>query len=387
MRMKPLDFGRVGRAYLMSIAIWSSLSLLTGWQYRIFDQQLNIHSTLLQMVLLAESRGFAYALLTPPIFYFVYRYGGRMKHSSGRVWCVYGAGLCVFMILYSCIRWLVLPPWDPILQMYVPRSKYGPFEVIRAGFADQITIYIALIVAAHAYEYFERIRKQELERTEFQRALAASELQALKMQLHPHFLFNTLHGIATLIDSDQKNAKTMIIKLSALLRKSLGEDTPDLIPLRNELQFAREYLDLEKIRFGTRLKITESIESGTENALVPHFVLQPLVENAIRHGAARSREGGWIEVSSQTHVGTIELTIRNSIHGAHSPGVGLGIRNTEARLRCLYAEDASFSFSVHAGVATATVLLPMLNSEEHVLPQTLVRECLESHNNDACTSC
>src|SRR5215471_1148727 len=287
--MKSLDFRRVVRAYLMSIAIWCSLSLLTGWQYRIFDQQLNIHSTLLQMVLLAESRGFAYALLTPPIFYVIYRHSNSMKHSSWRVWCVYSVGLSVFMILYSCIRWLVLPPWDAILQMYVPRSKYGPFEVIRAGFADQITIYIALIVAAHAYEYFERIRKQELERSEFQRALAASELQALKMQLHPHFLFNTLHGIATLVDSDQKNAKTMIIKLSALLRKTLGEDTPDLIPLRNELQFAREYLDLEKIRFGTRLTINESIEPGTEDALVPHFILQPLIENAIRHGAARAR--------------------------------------------------------------------------------------------------
>lgn len=365
--MKPLASRQIGRAYLISIGIWCTLSLLVGWQYRIFDQQLNIHSTFLQMELLAESRGFAYALLTPPIFYLIRRYGAGIKHSSWRVWAGYCVGLGPFMLLYACIRWLVLPPWDAILQMYVPRSKYGPFEVIYSGFADQISTYIAIIVAAHAYEYFERIRKQELERSEFQRALAASELQALKMQLHPHFLFNTLHGIATLIDSDQKSAKAMIVKVSALLRKTLSEDTPDLIPLRDELQFATEYLNLEKIRLGPRLTFMESMAPGTEGMLVPHFILQPLVENAVRHGAARSRDGGWIEITARAHEGTLELTIRNNVHDAHDAGAGVGIRNTEARLRCLYADDASFSFGLHAGVATSTVSLPMLNSDEHAL--------------------
>lgn len=97
---------QVARAYLLSIGIWCSLSLLTGWQYRIFDEQLNIHSTLRQMIALAESRGFAYALLSPPIFLLVRRHGGRIRCSAWYVWSVYAAALGPFMVLYACIRWL-----------------------------------------------------------------------------------------------------------------------------------------------------------------------------------------------------------------------------------------------------------------------------------------
>src|ERR1035438_10818355 len=102
-------------------------------------------------------------------------------------------------------------------------------------------IYIAIVVAAHGYEYLKCLRKEERERYEYQQALAASELQALKMQLHPHFLFNTLHGIATLVDSDPNTAKAMIVKLSSLLRKALDRDGSDLVPFGDELSFATEY--------------------------------------------------------------------------------------------------------------------------------------------------
>jgi hypothetical protein len=119
------------------------------------------------------------------------------------------------MLLSACFRWVALPPWDGVLQKYVPRTAPGPLELIHQGFADQITIYIAIVVAAHACQYFERLRKEEMEKHDFQRALAASELQALKMQLHPHFLFDKLHGISTLIDTDRASAKARVFRLSA----------------------------------------------------------------------------------------------------------------------------------------------------------------------------
>jgi len=176
------------------------------------------------MLRLAEARGFAFALLTPPMFYIVRRYIRRAK-NLGQYLLACAAGVAPFMILYACIRWVILPPWSAALQRYVPRAGHSPMELIREGFADQITIYIAILVAAHAYEYFERARKQEMERYEYQQALAASELQALKMQLHPHFLFNTLHGISTLVDSDRDSAKAMIVKLSSLLRLNAFQET------------------------------------------------------------------------------------------------------------------------------------------------------------------
>jgi hypothetical protein len=357
-----VTFRPIVRAYTVSIGMWSALSLLTGWNYRIFDEGLNIHSTLGDMLLLAESRGFAYALLTPPIFYLTRRYMRRPRDRFRYV-LFYCLGLVPFMLLYACIRWAVLPPWDVALQQYVPRTSHGPLDLIYSSFADQITMYIAIVLAAHAYQYFEKIRKQDLERYEFQRALAASELQALKMQLHPHFLFNTLHGISTLIDTDQASAKEMVVKLSSLLRSTLEHNGSDLIPLREELAFIHEYLDLETMRLGERLTITWTIDPATQQTLVPQLILQPLVENAVRHGIACSRNGGWLEISSRKRGGALELCIRNSLGGKRTSGIGVGQKNTDARLRYLYSDEAKFSFvETTDHVAVATIVLPALGA-------------------------
>lgn len=358
--MRAGTYRAVLRAYAISIGMWCGISLLTGWQYRIFDRGLNIHSSLLDMLLLAGSRGFAFAMLTPPIFYFARRSTSEVRNRARYV-LLYSVGVIPFMLLYACIRWAVLPPWDGALQQYVPRSQHGPLELIHTGFADQITIYIAIVVAAHAYQYFEKVRKQDLERYEFQRALAASELQALKMQLHPHFLFNTLHGISTLIDTDQVTAKAMVVKLSTLLRRTLEHNGSDLIPLSEELKFIREYLDIENMRLGARLLVSWSIDPSTQQTLVPQLILQPLVENAIRHGIACSRDGGWLEVTSRKRGPSLELCIRNSVGNKRTAGIGVGLKNTEARLRNLYSDEASFSFVENEDcTATATVMLPAL---------------------------
>jgi two-component system, LytTR family, sensor kinase len=361
--MKLEDFRPMVRAYGLSIVVWCGLSLLMGVQYRVFDKAMNIHSSLFEMLLLAESRGFSFALLTPPIFYLAHRSigGARNRFQYLLVYCL---GVAPFMLLYACIRWTILPPWDAVLQQYVPRTKHGPLELIHSGFADQITMYIAIVAAAHAYWYFEKLRKQEMETIEFQRALAASELQALKMQLHPHFLFNTLHGISTLIDTDQACAKEMVVKLSGLLRGTLEHSSSDLIPLSEELKFVREYLDLEAMRLGTRLNVEWSIDPDTRPALVPQLILQPLVENAVRHGIACSRDGGWVEIAAKKRARTLELGIRNSIGGKRTPGLGVGLRNTEARLRYLYTDEATFTFAeTDDHTATATLRLPALGCD------------------------
>lgn len=361
--MKVKEFRPVARAYGLSIAVWCGLSLLTGVQYRVFDKEMNINSSLLDMLLLAESRGFSFALLTPPIFYLARRSIGGARNRF-RYLLVYCLGVGPFMVLYACIRWAILPPWDAALQQYVPRTKHGPLELIHSGFADQITMYIAIVAAAHAYWYLEKLRKQEMENVEFQRALAASELQALKMQLHPHFLFNTLHGISTLIDTDQANAKDMVVKLSSLLRSTLEHSSSDLTPLSEELKFVREYLDLEAMRLGTRLKVEWSINADTRPALVPQLILQPLVENAVRHGIACSRDGGWVEIAAKKRGRTLELVIRNSIAGKRTPGLGVGLRNTEARLRYLYSDEVTFTFvETDDHTATATLRLPALGCD------------------------
>ena len=359
MATMPVGLRTIIRAYVVSIGIWCSLSVLTGWQYHIFEQEMNVRSSLCDMILLAESRGLSFALLTPPIFFFVRSCSSRDRLSLRylSIWCL---GVVPFMILYAVIRWLVFPLWNVAQQQYVPRLQTNPFALIRSEFADQITMYIAIVVAAHAYEYFARIRKQGVERSQYQQALAASELHALKMQLHPHFLFNTLHGITRLVDSDPRKAKEVVIRLSGLLRKVLESSGSDVIPLREELRFVREYLELEMVRVAERPVVEWSIAQGTETMLVPPLVLQPLIENAVRYGVGSSPGKSWINISSQKNGNFLELRICNTVGARMSAGTGVGLRNTRARLAHLYAGEATFRFSVEDQVATATLVLPHL---------------------------
>ena len=321
----------------------------------------------------AGARAFALALWTPPIFFLVKKY---LRFSTNRVRyaLLWGLGAVPFVLLHTAIAWLVIPP-------YVSRSLQSWLEIVRSAFADDTFVYIAIVVAAHGYEYLKCLRKEERERFEYQQALAASELQALKMQLHPHFLFNTLHGIATLIETDARSAKAMIIRLSNLLRTALDRGSSDLIPLESELKFAREYLDLEKMRFGSRLKVDWLVASETLPFLVPQMILQPLAENAVRHGIASSREPGWIEVAATVSHGRLKVQVRNSAGSKTSNGTGVGLRNVEARLKYLYSGDASLHFNMADNcMATATLTFPALNSQPPGVQVQQLQSVLEEND-------
>jgi two-component system, LytTR family, sensor kinase len=357
--MKSSFLRAAARAYAMSIAFWFWFAFLMGWQYGVLDWH-HLWSSLVRLLGMAGVRGFALALWTPPIFYLVGKYLRRSKNRTRYVLlCVLGA--VPFVLLHSAI-WALIPQYDVEQQKYVERSFHFFLDIIRTGFADQIFIYAAIVVAAHAYEYLKRLRTEERERYEYQQALVASELQALKMQLHPHFLFNTLHGIATLVDDDSKSARAMIVKLSNLLRAALDSDSPDLVSLEDELKFAREYLDLEKMRFGSRLKIDWQVDPAAHGLLVPQMILQPLVENAIRHGVS-TREGGWVVVEAAQKNGVLEIHVRNSVGDKTPSGTGVGLRNTEARLKYLYSGEAGLHLTVSDDhTATASLTIPALQS-------------------------
>jgi len=342
------------RAYLLSIAFWYGMSFLMGLQYKPLDRH-NLWFSFLDLLVQAGVRAFALALWTPPIFYLAEK---CVSYSANRFRYVllWGLGAAPFVLLHLAILCLVIPP-------YVSRSFQAWLEIVRTSFADDTLVYIAMVVAAHAYVYLKRVGRQEAEKYEYQQALAASELQALKMQLQPHFLFNTLHGIATLADEDPKTAKAMIIKLSNLLRAALERDSSDLIPLESELKFAREYLDLQKMRFGSRLKIEWAVAPETYQLLVPQMILQPLVENAVQYGIAPLREGGWLEVATDAENGILNIRVRNSAGGKPSNGTGVGLRNVEARLKYLYSGEASLHLAIAEDrTVTASLALPTLNS-------------------------
>jgi hypothetical protein len=364
---------KIGRAYLWSILLWAWFAPLMAAQEKMRALEDGTNLPFSKFLLIASAWCMTAALLAPPVFFIVRRYPVARPFYAKRV-VGYVLGTIPYLVLSVCIRSALLPPDDPATARYFARFLEGVRENAIL-FAVQTWDYLVVVVAAHAYEYFTRVRNQQLQHAKLQQALAESELHALKSQLHPHFLFNTLHGISTLVDVDKTRAKSMVLKLSNLLRAAIQDGTSDLIPLDEELRFAKEYLDIEKMRLEDRLEVSWKIAPGTGRVLVPSLILQPLVENAIVHGAACSREGGWIEISAEKREGQMELSVRNSVRGKGAAGSGLGLQNTKARLSHLFADEASFAFGISdEGIASATMVFPalgMATAEETDGPRAL----------------
>jgi LytS/YehU family sensor histidine kinase len=210
---------------------------------------------------------------------------------------------------------------------------------------DIFAIYLPIVVIAHAVLYYTRYREKEVRAAHLQAQLSDAKLLALKSQLQPHFLFNTLHSISSLMLRDVRLADTMIARLSDLLRMSLEDEGQHLISLKRELDFAQTYLDIEKIRFGERLTFFFDVPPETLDLLVPHFLLQPLVENSIKHGLSKRSSGGEITVSARVARDTLLLCVRDNGSGRAPTGAtgplnsGIGLRGTRERLRTLYGDD------------------------------------------------
>jgi two-component system, LytTR family, sensor kinase len=351
---------RISRAYFWSVLFWMSLAFLAAGEDKVRIWERGLHTSYCTALLVDGAFLLTAALLTPPVFAIVHRYPISKPIRFGRV-AGYVLGSALYIVACVCINWILLPPWNSPAQRFEPRSLHGLVTGFYS-FAVMIWNYIIVLAAAHAYEYFKRARDQELE---LQHALATSELQALKSQLHPHFLFNTLQGISALIDTEKERAKTMVLKVSSLLRAVLQYGTSDLITLDEELKLIEDYLALQKMRLENRLELSWDIHPDTRQLLLPQLIMQPLVENAILHGVACCRSGGWIQIMSRRAKGNLQIQIRNSVGGKGRAGIGLGMENTKARLKHLYADEAAFSFDLGSdGVANATLRLPAFVSHE-----------------------
>jgi len=194
------------------------------------------------------------------------------------------------------------------------------------------------------------LQERERRAAELEARLTSAKLQALRMQINPHFLFNTLNSIATLVYVNPRAADEMLGDLSELLRRSLDSMEEQEVPLAQELEFIGAYLSIEQKRFGARLQLERSVPDELMKALVPALILQPLVENAIRHGIEQQRGPGLILIQAKQENKHLHLTVRDNGRGL--PGAdlnsserrGIGLANTQARLQGLYGQDQRFSF-------------------------------------------
>jgi len=219
-------------------------------------------------------------------------------------------------------------------------SRFGSLGLIDYG----IVFYWAILLFAHVQQYSQREHEIELRASSLEGELSKAQLEALRLQLNPHFLFNSLNTIAELIHENPDAADAMLIRLGELLRSCLTSTNTQEVRLAQELEFLQKYLDIENIRFEDRLVVKFSIESQTLDAMVPNLLLQPLVENAIKHGVTRSVAPVSIGIESAFHNGHLRLRVVDSgggIGGEVSQN-GTGLANTRSRLDRLYGADYTF---------------------------------------------
>jgi two-component sensor histidine kinase len=202
-------------------------------------------------------------------------------------------------------------------------------------------IYWVILLAHQGWHFYQRFREGEQQAAALATELVEARLEMLRMQLNPHFLFNTLHTISSLIHEHPHDADRMVARVSELLRVTLDQTETQEVPLRQELAFLESYLDIERIRFQDRLSVEKQIEPGVESLLVPSLVLQPLVENAIRHGIEPREDMGRIEITARRVDGMLELKVTDNGPGLHENETaplkeGIGLSNTRSRLSHLY---------------------------------------------------
>jgi two-component sensor histidine kinase len=315
--------------------------------------------------MIAQGSGwFTWAALTPLIFALTKRVPLRFPPDR-RALFIHLAGVLAAASTHALIYTAVgvamsTAPVESTFMGLLGRSLLGWFPI-------SVMVYAAIVSGGHWLALVRRERERERRTIALEAQLARAQLQALRMQLHPHFLFNTLNTIATLVREQERDAAVRLLaQLGDVLRQVLRSADNHEVRLGDELVFTRQYLEIEQLRFEDRLRVVWDTEPPTMQGAVPNLVLQPLVENALRHGIAKRPEAGLLEIGSRREGERLLLWVRDDGPGltrvAATDGDGVGITNVRARLAALHGDQAELRLeSVPAeagGGARATIVLP-----------------------------
>jgi len=353
------SFRLTSRDYLAIFTFWTFLALLSAAS-RMLDPRgfgpRGMSPT--GPVVLAFIESWLWALLTPAIFRFGSAVGLERRALLGRIILFVGVGIVVAIVVYLVISFAR----EQVFESVAGRRR--PFrlrlELVSFRFVPQLLVYFAVLAAGFAREYFLRTQQQQAHTARLQAQLAEARLEALRMQVNPHFLFNTLHAVSAMVERDPSGVRKMIARLSELLRHTTDAHATDEVPLRDELGLLGRYIEIMEIRFQGRLRIERRIDPETLDARVPNLILQPIVENALEHGVSRAKGEGIVEIASERRGELLVLTVRDN-----GPGVkgerrtGVGVSNTEARLAQLYGDRGTLTLtSPSEGGTVAEIALP-----------------------------
>lgn len=324
-----ISWERVLSGYLADFYLWGMLSPLIFLLARRFELRKNFpRNVLIHLVASIVLSGFVISAAAPLVWYFGYVNTAR----------------------------------NPTLAILWRNNAFSAYY-----FHQGLTIYWTTLVVAHALYYYRGLRQKEAQTARLTAQLAQAQLQALKMQIHPHFLFNTLNSIAALLHKDVEAADRMIARLGDFLRLTLKSSDAPIVDFEQELEFLKCYLEIEHIRFKDRLTVDFDIDSHALTAMVPNLILQPIVENAVKHGVARQTYPGHIIINARREGERLIMRVEDNGSGlkVKSNGSGIGLSNTRARLEQFYGEDFSFQIanSAERG-ASVTLDVPAFIEDE-----------------------
>jgi hypothetical protein len=347
------------REIAMIVAFWVVMALLTAANRMLDPRGPGLRQGVnLAGIGIAFLENALWALVTVPLF----QLSARLLDRPSRVQRV---------VVFAVVGIVVALAMDAVMDLAreatfgpPPNARFRGGPRWRPGglwFLNDLVVYMAIVAAGTARAYSIRFRARQAESLELRAQLADARLDAMRMQLDPHFLGNTLNAISSLVERDPRGVRRMIARLSELLRMTIQRSAAQEIPLREELELLQRYLEIMQVRFQDRLETRIDIDDALLDALVPNLVLQPIVENAIEHGTSKVEGTGRLTLSAQ-HVGD-ELVLRVWNNGTMSgddgeTSDGVGVRNTRARLAQLYGDAQRFTLRADDGGTLAELVIP-----------------------------
>lgn len=356
------------RQWLWSIAIWGGFGLFDATQTVFVMRAEGMHHYWYRLFWTLLVAWLPWMLATPLVLRLSERYPPTQWRQAS-TWTAHlltcaalGLAHAGWLAMWESLLnpWALTPGPDPFPQLWLHKF-YG-------GLLSYLILYGLILLVAHAFHSREQLTRQQTETARLNEQLSKAQLSALRRQIEPHFLFNTLNAIAGLVREKRNDAAvSMIAGLSDFLRRVVEDSDRQQVPLAEELEFTQKYLDIQKARFAERLEFSVDVPAELLPAQVPSLVLQPMVENAVKHGIAKRVQGGAIRIAAARANGTLTLRVYNDgpslPAGAEQRTSGIGILNVRTRLRSLYGDAFELSLHNQSGGVEASLSVPYVSPE------------------------
>ena len=349
--------------------VWTLFALFFTSQFALQSQFLGKPVPFFQVLMWQMVSGYVWFALSPLIVYLARRFPFDKESWKLSLPFHIVAGLAVALFQQS-IDAFILPKLGYPQGFEFPNYWEAYKFFVSFNLHLSLQIYWAVVGIWSAYNYYRKYRERELQTSQLEARLAQSRLQVLKMQLHPHFLFNALNAISELIHRDPDAADRMLTDLSDLLRMSFENLEVQEVSLKQELEFLHKYIEIEQMRFHDRLVVEMRIAPDTLDATVPNMILQPIVENAIKHGISPRASGGRIDIEASRNNGHLEITVQDNGLGipfgdTEHLAEGVGLSNTRRRLKHLYGDKQKFEIKPTGAQGVVVNLeMPFRNFQE-----------------------